>query len=58
MRVSPLAKAAFIESGTWITYVSKLSHLEKPIIECPNLKNMEVEDYTCANDLGPDRRYR
>ena len=30
-----------------IVYDSKLSNMEKP-----NLKNLEVEDYTSANDLG------
>ena len=40
------------KTGTWITCDGKLSNLEKPEVENPNLKNLEVEDYTSANDLG------
>ena len=43
---------SYFESGTWITFDGKLSNLEKPKIENPNLENLEVEDYTRANDLG------
>ena len=45
------AEGSYIESGTWITYDSKLSNLEKPKIENPNLKNLGVEDYTSAKNL-------
>ena len=45
-------KGSFFESGSWITDDSKLSNLEEPKAENPNLKNLEVEDDTSANDLG------
>ena len=45
-------EASFFESGTWTTHDSKLSTLDRRNIENPNLKNLEVEDCTSANDLG------
>ena len=45
-------EGSHVESGTWITYESKLSSLEEPNIEHPNLKNLEVEDDISANDAG------
>ena len=45
-------EGSHVESGTWITYDSKLSSLEKPNIELPNRKNLEVEDDVSANDPG------
>ena len=45
-------EGSFFESGSWITDDSKLSNLEEPKVENPNLKNLEVEDDTSANDLG------
>ena len=50
--IQSAGEGSCIESGTWITHVSKLTNLEKPDIENPNLKNLEVEDCTRANDLG------
>ena len=43
---------SFCESGTRITYDSKLSNVEKPNTVNPNLTNLEVEDCTSAHDLG------
>ena len=45
-------EGSYIESCSWITYDSKLSNLEEPKVENPNLKNLEVKDYTNAYDLG------
>ena len=50
--IQSAGEGSCIESGTWITHGSKLTNLEKPDIENPNLKNLEVEDCTRANDLG------
>ena len=52
MHETQTAGEGSIESGTWITYDSKLSNLGKSILENPNLKKLGIEYYISVEDLG------